>query len=65
MIANRKKHEFLLFKFFFLLNLKLSFDYFTVICGFVLGPHDVKVRIKAVGICGSDVHHFKVWYSSL
>lgn len=24
-----------------------------------LGPHDVKVRIKAVGICGSDVHHFK------
>lgn len=26
----------------------------------VLGPHDVRVRIKAVGICGSDVHHFKV-----
>lgn len=25
-----------------------------------LGPHDVKVRMKAVGICGSDVHHFKV-----
>ncbi|KAJ4825672.1 hypothetical protein Tsubulata_051392 [Turnera subulata] len=25
-----------------------------------LGPHDVKVRIKALGICGSDVHHFKV-----
>lgn len=24
-----------------------------------LGPHDVKVRMKAVGICGSDVHHFK------
>ncbi|XP_048326973.2 L-idonate 5-dehydrogenase isoform X1 [Ziziphus jujuba] len=24
-----------------------------------LGPHDVKVRIKALGICGSDVHHFK------
>lgn len=24
-----------------------------------LGPHDVKVRLKAVGICGSDVHHFK------
>ncbi|KAL5567789.1 hypothetical protein UlMin_024364 [Ulmus minor] len=23
------------------------------------GPHDVKVRIKALGICGSDVHHFK------
>ncbi|GMH09050.1 hypothetical protein Nepgr_010890 [Nepenthes gracilis] len=24
-----------------------------------LGPHDVKIQIKAVGICGSDVHHFK------
>ncbi|KAE9451667.1 hypothetical protein C3L33_16452, partial [Rhododendron williamsianum] len=24
-----------------------------------LGPHGVKVRVKAVGICGSDVHHFK------
>ncbi|KAF3433043.1 hypothetical protein FNV43_RR24145 [Rhamnella rubrinervis] len=24
-----------------------------------LGPHDVKVGIKALGICGSDVHHFK------
>ncbi|KAG6721112.1 hypothetical protein I3842_03G096600 [Carya illinoinensis] len=24
-----------------------------------LGPHDVKVQIKALGICGSDVHHFK------
>ncbi|XP_058180925.1 L-idonate 5-dehydrogenase-like [Rhododendron vialii] len=24
-----------------------------------LGPHGVKVRMKAVGICGSDVHHFK------
>ncbi|XP_071904633.1 L-idonate 5-dehydrogenase isoform X2 [Coffea arabica] len=24
-----------------------------------LGPHDAKIRIKAVGICGSDVHHFK------
>lgn len=23
-----------------------------------LGPHDVRVRLKAVGICGSDVHHF-------
>lgn len=23
-----------------------------------LGPQDVKVRIKAVGICGSDVHHY-------
>ncbi|CAN1842504.1 L-idonate 5-dehydrogenase [Linum perenne] len=31
-----------------------------------LGPHDVKVRIKALGICGSDVHHFKVkGFSSL
>ncbi|KAF4371290.1 hypothetical protein F8388_023450 [Cannabis sativa] len=24
-----------------------------------LGPHDVKVRVKALGICGSDIHHFK------
>ncbi|KAL7614249.1 hypothetical protein Lser_V15G09297 [Lactuca serriola] len=24
-----------------------------------LGPNDVKVEIKALGICGSDVHHFK------
>ncbi|KAI4320038.1 hypothetical protein MLD38_033561 [Melastoma candidum] len=24
-----------------------------------LGPHDVKVRVKTLGICGSDVHHFK------
>ncbi|KAJ4706106.1 putative Alcohol dehydrogenase [Melia azedarach] len=24
-----------------------------------LGPQDVRVRIKALGICGSDVHHFK------
>ena len=25
-----------------------------------LGPHDVKIQVKALGICGSDVHHFKV-----
>ncbi|XP_054803089.1 sorbitol dehydrogenase-like isoform X2 [Prosopis cineraria] len=24
-----------------------------------LGPHDARIRIKAVGICGSDVHYFK------
>ncbi|KAJ3690659.1 hypothetical protein LUZ61_019823 [Rhynchospora tenuis] len=24
-----------------------------------LGPHDVRVRMKAVGICGSDVHYLK------
>ncbi|KAK1409169.1 hypothetical protein QVD17_35694 [Tagetes erecta] len=24
-----------------------------------LGPNDVKVQIKTLGICGSDVHHFK------
>ncbi|XP_043718313.1 sorbitol dehydrogenase [Telopea speciosissima] len=24
-----------------------------------IGPHDVRVRIKAVGICGSDVHYLK------
>ncbi|KAL3714121.1 hypothetical protein ACJRO7_006114 [Eucalyptus globulus] len=26
---------------------------------FTLGPHDVRVRMKAVGICGSDVHCLK------
>ncbi|TYH41303.1 hypothetical protein ES332_D12G306600v1 [Gossypium tomentosum] len=25
-----------------------------------LGPHDVRVGMKAVGICGSDVHFFKI-----
>ncbi|XP_059629383.1 sorbitol dehydrogenase [Cornus florida] len=25
----------------------------------LLGPHDVKVRMKAVGICGSDVHYLR------
>ncbi|KAF9613227.1 hypothetical protein IFM89_006328 [Coptis chinensis] len=24
-----------------------------------VGPHDVKIRMKAVGICGSDVHYLK------
>ncbi|CAI5998179.1 unnamed protein product [Closterium sp. NIES-65] len=24
-----------------------------------LGPHDVRVRVRAVGICGSDVHYYK------
>ncbi|KAI5444636.1 hypothetical protein KIW84_013055 [Lathyrus oleraceus] len=24
-----------------------------------LGPHDVRIRMKAVGICGSDVHYLK------
>ncbi|KAL6961820.1 L-iditol 2-dehydrogenase [Sarracenia purpurea var. burkii] len=24
-----------------------------------LGPHDVRVRMKAVGICGSDIHYLK------
>src|ERR1035441_4187800 len=24
-----------------------------------LGPHDVKVKIHTVGICGSDVHYYK------
>ena len=42
---------FLSFKYHFIISLLLCV---------VLGPHDVKVRIKAVGICGSDVHHFKV-----
>jgi threonine dehydrogenase-like Zn-dependent dehydrogenase len=26
----------------------------------ILGDHQVKVAIKAVGICGSDVHYYKV-----
>lgn len=29
-------------------------------CCYVSGPHDVKVQMKAVGICGSDVHFLKV-----
>src|ERR1700760_2600702 len=24
-----------------------------------LGPHDVKIRIHTVGICGSDVHYYE------
>jgi len=24
------------------------------------GPHDVRIKMKAVGICGSDVHYLKV-----
>jgi threonine dehydrogenase-like Zn-dependent dehydrogenase len=24
------------------------------------GPHDVRIKMKVVGICGSDVHHLKV-----
>lgn len=30
-----------------------------VLCSYE-GPHDVRVRMKAVGICGSDVHYLKV-----
>lgn len=40
----------------------------TNICYFI-GPHDVRVRMKAVGICGSDVHYLKVkaffWFTIL
>lgn len=36
-----------------------KFNYFQTICVFE-GPHDVRVRMKAVGICGSDVHYLKV-----
>lgn len=40
----------------------------TNMCYFI-GPHDVKVRMKAVGICGSDVHYLKVkafcWFAFL
>ncbi|PIN26806.1 L-iditol 2-dehydrogenase [Handroanthus impetiginosus] len=25
-----------------------------------LGPHDARIRMKAVGICGSDVHYLKM-----
>lgn len=25
-----------------------------------LSPHDARIRMKAVGICGSDVHYLKV-----
>ena len=24
-----------------------------------LGPHDVKIKIHTVGICGSDVHYYE------
>ena len=36
------------------------FYFFVVVLGYILGPHDVRVRMKAVGICGSDVHYLKV-----
>lgn len=29
------------------------------------GPEQVRVRIKAVGICGSDVHYLKVERSTV
>lgn len=32
----------------------------TVLFKLLEGPHDVRVRMKAVGICGSDVHYLKV-----
>lgn len=37
-------------------------DRVVVIKGVVdcAGPEQVRVRIKAVGICGSDVHYLKV-----
>lgn len=28
--------------------------------GEIVGPYDVKIKMKAVGICGSDVHFLKV-----
>ena len=28
------------------------------------GPHDVRINIKSVGICGSDVHYYEVCSSS-
>lgn len=27
----------------------------------ILGSHDVRIRMKAVGICGSDVHYLRVY----
>ena len=42
----------------------ISFKLFIFLSFFLLvfleGPHDVRVRMKAVGICGSDVHYLKV-----
>ena len=32
----------------------------TLLFQILEGPHDVRVRMKAVGICGSDVHYLKV-----
>ncbi|XP_022737432.1 L-idonate 5-dehydrogenase-like isoform X1 [Durio zibethinus] len=40
-------------------TIELILSYVVEQLSVVLGPHDVKVGIKALGICGSDVHHFK------
>lgn len=32
-------------------------NYIVYVC---IGPHDVRIRMKSVGICGSDVHYLKV-----
>lgn len=56
-------------------NMELSWRLFvegvilTIVCGDYLskskfvGPYDVRVRMKAVGICGSDVHYLKVRFA--
>lgn len=33
------------------------------VCVFI-GPHDVRIRMKSVGICASDVHYLKVLSTS-
>jgi L-iditol 2-dehydrogenase len=30
----------------------------------VTGPHQVKIAIKATGICGTDIHHYSDEYPS-
>lgn len=50
---------------FVILCLGFFFFFFGVFLGYILGPQDVRVRMKAVGICGSDVHYLKVISFSL
>lgn len=50
----KSPHHLLVWRFFFL---DVSSDRVCMDC---IGPNQVRVRIKAVGICGSDVHYVKV-----
>lgn len=47
--------------FFFCYNGVFSWDIYF----YKIGAHDVRVSMKAVGICGSDVHYLKVKLISL